>query len=275
MESHPRLFFVSGLPRSGSTLLMNLLGQNPAHYVTPTSGLIELFLAVKNRWPDIVEFRSEGLEVVRPRVASAMKGVLYGYFASEFSAGQTVFDKSRGWLQFIEPLEECLGHSVKIIVTVRDVRAILASFEKLFRQRRIEYREAVGEDFFRAQTVEGRARVLLDDKSIVGLAINRLRDAFNRGVADRLILVSFDALTRQPQQTMDLLHGALGLPPFEYRPGHVEQVTRENDLVHGLDLHQIRPRIEATEAEPWKGVLPPAFCEQVAEHYADILKMCD
>ena len=36
------IFFLSGLPRSGSTLLGSILGQNPSFFVTPTSPLLDL-----------------------------------------------------------------------------------------------------------------------------------------------------------------------------------------------------------------------------------------
>jgi sulfotransferase len=37
-----KIFFNSTLPRSGSTLLQNIMGQNPEFHVTPTSGLIDV-----------------------------------------------------------------------------------------------------------------------------------------------------------------------------------------------------------------------------------------
>ena len=37
-----RFHFISGLPRSGSTLLQNILSQNPRFYCSPTSGLFDL-----------------------------------------------------------------------------------------------------------------------------------------------------------------------------------------------------------------------------------------
>ncbi len=257
------LTFVAGLPRSGSTLLLNLLGQNPACHVTPTSGLINLFTAVKGRWTEVLEFKSEGLERVRPRVASAMRGLLHGYFEPEFADGKHVFDKSRGWLQQIEPLEECLGRPVRIVVTVRDVRAIIASFEKIYRSRRIDYREAGGDDFFKCQTVEGRARAILGSTAVVGLTIARLRDALERGVGDRLVLVPYHELTRRPREAMHSVGRTLGLPEFAY-PDNVRQVTHEDDTFHGMDLHRIRPRIEPPRAIPWEGVLPPPLCVQLA-----------
>jgi sulfotransferase len=267
------LYFVAGLPRSGSTLLMNLLGQNPAHRVTPTSGLIELFVMLKNRWPEFIEFKAEGLEKTKPRVLGALKGLLAGYFEPEFAAGKTVFDKSRGWLQYIEPLEEALGRPVKIIVTVRDVRAIVASFEKLYRARNIEYREPVDEAFFQCQTVGGRAQVLLNTKSVLGLTIARLRDALTRGVGERLVIVPYRALATCPQETLTLLHVTLGLPSFEYDPQHVAQLTYEDDHFHGMPLHNIGNRVEPPQEAPWEGVLPLQLCHQLAVEYADINRL--
>jgi sulfotransferase len=267
---HAPLYFVAGLPRSGSTLLMNLLGQNPRHYVTPTSGLIELFVMVKNRWPDLIEFKAEGLGKVKPRVAGALRGMLHGYFDAELSAGRTVFDKSRGWLQYIEPLEEVLGRQVKIIVTVRDVRAIVASFEKIYRKRNLEYREANDEAFFQCQTVDGRAEMLLSPKSVLGLTIARLRDALQRGLGDRLVIVPYRALTKSPKGILALLNTVLDLPPFQYDPEHVDQITREDDHFHGMQLHTVRSRVEVRSDCPWERVLPRSLCDALANQYADI-----
>ena len=40
-----QIYFQSSMPRSGSTLLQNIMGENPDFYVTPTSGVLELVLA--------------------------------------------------------------------------------------------------------------------------------------------------------------------------------------------------------------------------------------
>ena len=58
-----QLYFVSGLPRTGSTLMMNVLALNPAHFVTPTSGLIHLMRSVMRTWPECQEFQAQGLEM--------------------------------------------------------------------------------------------------------------------------------------------------------------------------------------------------------------------
>lgn len=263
------LYFVSGLPRSGSTLLLNILGQNPNHYVTPTSGLIELFLAVRNTWKNPIEFKAEGLEKVKPKVESALAGLLAGYFKEEISEEKICFDKSRGWLQFIEDLESCLKREIKVLVTVRDVREILASFEKLYRKRGIDYQYPVNEQFFQCQTIEGRCENLLSPAGILGVTINRFRDALNRGLKDKLIVLPYESFMHDPKETMKLLHEKLEIPEFDYDIKNISQITYENDIYHGMDLHVIRPKIKANP-DSWKTILPKGYAENINERYKDI-----
>jgi sulfotransferase len=265
-----KLYFVSGLPRSGSTLLMNLLGQNPNHYVTPTSGLIELFCNINTNWKNAIEFKSEGLEVVKPRVENAMCGILLGYFKKELMQGKICFDKSRGWLQYIEELEQVTKRPVKVVSTVRDIREILASFEKLYRKREIDYNYAVGDAFFQAQTVQGRCELLLAPGGVVGMTINRFRDALQR-CSDKILVIPYKSFISDPKTVMSVLHDSLELPEFDYDTNNVKQVTNENDIWHGMDLHIIKPKIEPAEkSNSWEGILPPDYAANIAERFKDI-----
>ena len=69
--------FVSGLPRAGANLLCNILAQNPRFDVTPTSGIIDIVLMVRNRWNRVVEFQAAPDEPAKLRV---MRSVMDGYF---------------------------------------------------------------------------------------------------------------------------------------------------------------------------------------------------
>ena len=266
------LFFVSGLPRSGSTLLMNLLGQNPNFHVTPTNDLLELVLGIRNTWTNMISFKAQGTKTVLPRILGSMRGTMSGFFEEELDAGKIVFDKSRGWMAYIELIEEILGRPIKIIVTVRDIKAIVASFEKLHRKNQMTKPSSSGNVFYDLQTVEGRARQLLNVQSVAGLTITRLRDVFDRGLADRLIIVPYHQLTTNTDVVMKGLHNELGLEPFDYNPNQVEQVTHEDDSVHGMELHKIRNEIKPF-APDWNEVLTPQVCDWIDREYADINKL--
>ncbi len=60
-----QIFFQSSLPRAGSTLLQNIIGQNPNFYVTPTSGVLELVYAARNNYTNSPEFKAQEYELMK------------------------------------------------------------------------------------------------------------------------------------------------------------------------------------------------------------------
>lgn len=247
---------------------MNLLGQNPAHYVTPTSGLIHLMLAVQRKWTHLQEFRAQGLSEAKPFVKSALAGLLTGFFADPLAAGKTVFDKSRGWVQHVELVENILQRPVKVITMIRDVRAIAASWEKVYRRRGIEHalpREKEGEE---VTTLASRTTSILSPVKVTGRSISRVRDAIER-CPEKLLIVPYERLTEDPKATMAKIHEVLELPPFEYDPEHVDQITHEDDNYLGADLHTIHSRVE-TNPEPWQAILPRKLADRIARDYDDL-----
>ena len=55
----PSIAFQSSLPRLGSTLFSNIVGQNPAFHVTPTSGLLNLLYVARGQFSRGVEFKAQ------------------------------------------------------------------------------------------------------------------------------------------------------------------------------------------------------------------------
>jgi len=133
-----------------------------------------------------------------------------------------------------------------VLVTVRDLRDVVASFENLYRKT-----SALGQlpqeanMALKFKTALGRAEIFIDDAQPVGRAYNAIRDAVTRGWKDRMHFIDYDDLTRRPKQTMDSVYKFLGEESFEHDFDQVEQVTFEDDFVYGFkDLHVIRPKVE-------------------------------
>ena len=244
-------YFVSGLPRSGSTLLMNILAQNPRFHTTGTSGVMDLMFIVRNNWDNLVEFKALPNEAAKIRV---IRGILENFYSN--IDAPVIFDKCRGWTSLIEMAETVLGHKIKIIVPVRDIRDVISSFEKLWREssktRQIKQEAS---HYFKFQTVEGRAEVWLQNDQPIGLAYNRIKDAMVRGYADRMLFVDFDKLTKNPRQQIKRLYDFLDEKEFEHDFEYVRQVTKEDDLIHGFaNLHTIKPKVEPIPPQ-WPKVL--------------------
>lgn len=252
-------------------MLLNLLAQNPAISVTPTNDLAELVLQMRDLWQQQVGFKAQGLWSLKPRILGMLRGMVEGFHAAELSAGKTVIDKSRAWLGQIALLEEVLHEQVKIIVPVRPVEDILASFEKIHRKSALVALPYQGPLYALRQSVVGRCQSHLAPEATLGITIARLRDALACGFSDRLLFVPYRSFTAHPNQAADWLTAELYLPAFDYDPSNVCQVTREDDSVYGMPLHNIREGvIEAKKGCAWEGILEDSFVQWVEKEYADI-----
>lgn len=120
------LHLCSGLPRSGSTVLMNILQQNPEVFTTTTDPL-PFILHKKVLTDSRYDARVQAMSV---RQADAAYHGLITYGAQGWYTGLTnkpnIISKARCWGN----LHHIFSTS-KILVTVRDLRDIIESFDKL------------------------------------------------------------------------------------------------------------------------------------------------
>lgn len=257
MEQNKKYYFISGLPRSGSTLLCNILNQNPRFHATSTSGVVTLLLMIRDNWESITDFRATETDMEKFRV---MKAVLPSFYNDK--KAEVIFDKSRGWPSQYEMIESLIGGTAKTLVCVRDIRDVLSSFEKIWRKesasRLIPQQKQFREQF---QTIQGRCDVWMMPGQPVGQAYNSIKDALARGFGDRMHFVFFEKLTRDPETVMRDIYAFLEEPYFDHNFDHIEQTTKEDDRAHGFtDLHTIKEKIQPVESD-WRTVLGP-FAEK-------------
>lgn len=262
-----QIVFNSSWPRSGSTLLQTLLAQCPQNHCTPTSDVIELLVQMRNSYGNFEAFKAQGVLRVKHRIKTAMRGLLEGYYADEVAATKTVFEKSRGWLAYIELLEEILEQQVKIVCCVRDIREIVASFERLHRENQLTKADPLPSAYADCQTVAGRAEQLLAKDSVLGLMLNRFRDVFARKLDDRLIIVPYSQLVANPIGLVSKLSEAVGSTQFTCDPSAVEQLVKEDDSVYGMQLHAVRKTVSAAGSTRWQDYLPQQLGDHINEQY--------
>jgi len=249
------IHFISGLPRSGSTLLAAVLRQNPRFHAGMSSPVGSLFMALQGA----MSRRNEAAVFIDE---TQKRALLRGLFDNYYYATHTeklVFDTNRAWCSKLPTLVQLFPES-KIVCCVRHVPWIMDSFERLIRQNAFELSGIFG--FESTNTVYTRLNRLAVSDGLVGFALDALREAFWGEYADRLILVGYEALTKQPEETMQQLYGFLGEVWFAHDFDNVEYEAQEFDLALGTpNLHSVQRKVEWTDRA---SVLPPDLFNRFA-----------
>jgi len=248
------IHFISGLPRSGSTLLSAILRQNPrlhATMSTPVFGLIQRLLEAMSR-NELASFISQ------QQKKDLLLGVFAAYYQRQIQQGQLVIDTSRLWCAHL-PLIDQLFPQAKVICCVRNVAWIMDSLERLVRSNPWGI-SGLFADFSESATVYDRTQKLGQNQYMVGMAYNALKEAYYGDYSDKLLLVEYDVLTKQPTETLQKIYHFLGEAPFEHNFNQVEYDEPEFDAKLGLPgLHKVRKKVEFVSRST---ILPPDLFEK-------------
>lgn len=230
------LFFISGLPRSGSTLLSAILRQNPDFYAdisSPVQGLVASTINV------ITGSESNHL-IDEPRRKHILRALVQSYY--DGVTPKTVFDTSRAWTSRTSLLKE-LYPQTKIICCVRDLPWILDSFERIAAKNSL-YNATLTDDESR-QTVTTRCDALMDVKKegqVVkpyyfleeGLLLN----------PDMIMLVEYESLCKTPEGVMREIYQFIGKPYFDHDFDNVEYENEVFDRALNMkSLHTVRRKV--------------------------------
>ena len=237
------LHFISGLPRSGSTLLAAILRQNPRFHAGMSSPVGSLFMALQGA----MSRRNEAAVFIdEEQKQQLLKGLFDNYYHA-IHPEKLVFDTNRAWCCKLATLVR-LFPDAKVICCVRHVPWIMDSIERLIQANAFELSGMFG--YESSNTVYTRVNRLAMSDGLVGFAIDALREAFWGANAGKLILVGYEALCRQPRQTLRLLYDFLGQPWFEHDFDNVEYEAQEFDLALGTpNLHTVRRKVEWLERQ--------------------------
>jgi sulfotransferase len=245
-------FFISGLPRSGSTLLSAILRQNPEFYAdisSPVQGLVASTINV------ITGSESNHL-IDEDRRKSILRAMFNAYY--DAVEQPTVFDTSRGWTAKTSLLKT-LYPQTKIICCVRDLPWILDSFERISAKNNLWNASLTDDEA--SQTVTTRCDALMDVKKegqVVkpyyfleeGLLLN----------PDMIMLVEYESLCKKPESVMRELYDFIDKPYYDHDFKNVEYDNEVYDKALNMkSLHTVRKEVTWQERP---SILPKSVWEK-------------
>jgi len=261
-----KIFYNSSLPRSGSTLIQNILAQNPEIYSSPTSGLFDIIFNARVVYSSGPEFKAQDEDLMKSAFGGFCKMGAQGYY-ERITEKPIVIDKCRGWNSEINFLEFVYGETPKIITMIRDPRAIYASMEKKFRKNPhldhglTNWAEVTG-------TTTDKRVVYWSNNIPIAPVMDRIYQSLLDGNHEKILFIKFEDLTSNPEGELKKIYEYLEIPYFKHDFDNVEQVTQEDDKVYGVfGDHKIRKKVTPVK-DDFREVLGRPSCEMIYENYA-------
>jgi sulfotransferase len=248
--------FISGLPRSGSTLLAAILRQNPRMHAAMTSPVGSLFTALHTTMGQSNEFA----EFIDERQRERMLRGLFELYYQDHSQ-EVIVDTNRLWCARL-PLLMRLFPQAKVLCTVRNIAWVMDSIERLVRKNSLHpsklFHGPAESDtiYHRIETLAGRDR-------FVGFPYYALKEAFYSAEARNILVIDYDLLAQAPAKVLPLIYQFLGEPYFAHDFGNLDYQEPGFDNRLGLQgLHEIKRKVAH---RPRATVLPPDLFKQYSQ----------
>jgi len=260
-----KIFYNSSFPRSGSTILQNLMMQNPEIYSTPTSGVIELLTTARTVYSTGDAFKAQDPDLMRKGFKGFCKSGIYGFF-NEITDRPYVLDKSRAWTgnwRFLDFIDE----NPKIIVMVRDLRSVFSSMEKNFRKNPDKDPLIANPIELQNMTVETRM-LHFSNKPPIGPSIEWIKDVIQQNLSDKILFIRFEDFCINPENEIKRIYNYLEIPYFKHDFNNIEQLTHENDVIHGIfGDHKIKTGKIELPKEDYLDILGETNCNSIVSSY--------
>lgn len=233
-----KFVFLSGLPRTGSTVLGTLLSQHPDLHTTSTS-------VVRNLMSKVFDLHlGQSLYFDRFDDASPMWGILRGILngAYEHCSEPVIVDKDRGWAEHIEITEKVLRYSPKIVSPVRSIPDILASFVLI--ANKIGSTSKIHEEVIEAgrEVNSWSLTRVIWEKYVYEDWRN-----FKAGYESHpqcFHLIEYDDLVNHSEESLEKVLRFFGVFSTKFETEHLRNPHPENDAIYGLPgLHQVQPKL--------------------------------
>ena len=245
-------YFISGLPRSGSTLLSGILKQNPDFYAdiaSPIQGLTGTSI-------DVIASGENNLNTTEDQRKNLMYGIFDGYYKN--IEEPVIFDSSRGWTKKT-PFLKALFPYTKILCPVRDIVSILNSFELIASKNPFHTTTLTAHK----DNVFARCDGMMDNNSgIVADPWILLREGYAMN-PEMIMLIDYENLCKTPEKTMREVYEFLERPYYSHDFENVEYSNENFDKSCNLkDLHTVKRKVEYN---PPRCILPPEIVQKYTE----------
>jgi len=252
--SQKTFFYLAGLPRTGGTVLGEILNQNENIHVSPASPMSEIIGEIVGKWrKNEVTLKAYKHPDQLPNVWRAVREGMYRHRSEPY-----IIDKSWAWQMSdaIDSARKVLGEEMKVICTVDNITDCLASFIMLIRSN--PQSESFIDNYLRSQrrelTDENRCAAMMDARigTSVGWCYENLKKAWMSKNKKNLLIIERADLVSQPQAILKSIYSFLDCKEIEtwadnqthYFDNIEKEITEDDSGAYGIpNLHALGPKL--------------------------------
>lgn len=224
------IHFCSGLPRAGSTVLMNLLQQNPRIFTTGTDALTHIInnTVIKSRFKE--EFQAMSLEQADSALHGFIQMGVQGWYAG-LTDKPVVISKNRGWSSMSH-----LFPKSKFIVMLRQLGDVAESFDRVNAQSKALHTFDDGLGLLPAMTENEKFNYYFKSQNpLLGVLVYDLPKLVELYQKDntRVLFIKYEDMVQAPERTIDTVYRFLGEEKYLHNFDKIEQSeVFEHDMVY-------------------------------------------
>jgi sulfotransferase len=219
---------LASIPRSGSTLLLYILNQNPKFTIGPDSEISYILNSNRNNIrKNIHSYQLPHEDITKCFLNFCRSGV--DAWIETLRKEDTIFlDKSRGWISDLDFTFKVFPDQ-KIIINIRDLRSVLNSFEKIHSDSLFENKHSYYKDIendLQRQRLDGILQL-----PMIKEPLTTLRELIEipKKYKDKILITRHEDLIEDPQYFMQTLYDFIELPYFEHDFDDIKQERYYND----------------------------------------------
>jgi sulfotransferase len=238
-----KLIPLTSLPRTGSTLLLYILNQNPSFEIGPDSEIGNILYHNKT----FIEYNINHFQLPHEKVTECFidfcrKGT-EAWIDKISSPNNFFIDKSRHWLKDLDYIFK-LFPNIKILITIRDLRGIINSFEKINNNSlyvdRVSIHRNISNDLQKERVASIFDLFFLKD----GLfSLKELID-IPKKYKNQIKICRYEDLISNPQKIVSEIYNFLEIRHFNHNFKNIEQKIYYDNQYQPYGCHKIKSSIE-------------------------------
>lgn len=227
-----RIIGLSGLPRSGTTLLSALLSQNPTIHSEGNSAVCQLMWDMQQSCTTTAseQLKANHRESTATDLISHIPKI---YYSNIPESKEIIIDKCRSWtlLPNLLMFKKYIDMEAKIIVLERPLQDVMKSFAKLFKANKIDTKTVL-------------PTLLTPSSEPIMRSFDGINWAKQNNRNNNFLFIQYDDLVNQPEDTMKRIYDFIQVPIFTHNFKNIINNNPEDDSFYNLKgFHRVHPTL--------------------------------